>query len=84
MHDIVIKTPTVLTCANNAGSTLSPKKRKPAAKKTSKVVKNEPKTAKQIFSGWSTDRNSIRTESAVELFENSVLVKNIATAAVEA
>ena len=30
-----------------------------------------------VVSGWSTDRNSIKTESAIELFENSVLIKNM-------
>lgn len=33
-----------------------------------------------VVSGWSTDRNSIKTDSAIELFENSVLVKNIVQA----
>lgn len=55
-----------------------PKQRsKKKATKGNKKI-NPSQVAKKILSGWSTDRHSINTESAIELFENSVLAKNMA------
>lgn len=44
---------------------------------TNKRKIKQSKLKNNVFSGWSTDRNSMKTESAIELFENSVVVKTM-------